>query len=434
MVTATESDPGDLAGGALIGMFLVFFGCVLAIRRLLLGASGSPHGETPVADLWPYVIDAGPLDSLRRQAALQRLIGRLIGLFWATGGIVWMYTESNRWYLVLVAVAIIGGGLIARSAPDVESTTDLEGHGGGWLRDGRRRLVGAALLAVVYATAYATIAGALGSLLIATRSERENAIVAAARDSTPQAMQAAATLLLFGGAAATFFIDRAARHITNRTMKEVIERDERPPIVFLRAFDDDGIRVRTIPDRADGLAGRFGLRNVARVEEKLAWTLSVYGPVIAVSQPGSNSRPLGATRETIDTTGWLAIVEQRVRTAQFVVVMVGHIDGHPGLRAEVEMLTAIGALDRTFFVLPPLAGPDPYYRWWSIAYLLGVDHRLARENSTPLVRVHEGSVYRYMTTRPLSAEGYAAAFQAALDPAALDAARARSNRRARARG
>src|SRR4029077_18038660 len=81
-----------------------------------------------------------------------------------------------------------------------------------------------------------------------------------------------------------------------------------PPVLSLRSFPDDRLRLRTATLGRPSLVERFTPRRFDRFEEVLIRHLSRYGPVSAVTPPGTRLAPLGAARETIEPANWQSAV------------------------------------------------------------------------------------------------------------------------------
>ena len=100
---------------------------------------------------------------------------------------------------------------------------------------------------------------------------------------------------------------------------EQVETTDRPPVLYLRSFDDDrqGGRIK----------GSFS------EEEHLAKVLSQIGPFVAVGRPGEPLPEAGASRVYVDDTNWQATVEDFLRRARLVIIRTGRTGG---LEWEIE--------------------------------------------------------------------------------------------------
>jgi hypothetical protein len=133
-----------------------------------------------------------------------------------------------------------------------------------------------------------------------------------------------------------------------RSASALAQEDERPPILLLRSFQDDGIAV----DNERYWGHRFlGMRDESiRLEEVIAETLYPHGPLIALSNPEDRLPPLGAAKENVAGPSWQGVVECYMEQAALIVVIVGVT---PNLRWEVSRMLACGFGEKCLFVFPP---------------------------------------------------------------------------------
>lgn len=133
-----------------------------------------------------------------------------------------------------------------------------------------------------------------------------------------------------------------------RSASALAQKDDRPPILLLRSFQDDGIFVEN--ERYWG--HRFlGIRDEQiRLEEVIAENLYPYGPLIALSNPDDALPPLGAARENVDNPVWQRTVEQFMEQASKIVLIIGVTQS---LRWEVNRILSRGFKEKCLFVFPP---------------------------------------------------------------------------------
>jgi hypothetical protein len=84
---------------------------------------------------------------------------------------------------------------------------------------------------------------------------------------------------------------------------DVLERDKRPPILYLRSFEDD---TSLYPDH----------------ERDLVAALAPFGPVIAIGRPGEFLQTLGAARAYCGDD-WKEQVRHWIDTCALVVIRIG---------------------------------------------------------------------------------------------------------------
>jgi len=119
---------------------------------------------------------------------------------------------------------------------------------------------------------------------------------------------------------------------------EVMERDPRPPVVYLRSFAADGA----------GESGTFVRRSD---EEKLMKLLRQTGPVIAVGKPNERLAPLGAARLYVSERRWQEVVDLILREARLIVIRAGNT---PGLLWEMRRLRERVSPERILLFNPPI--------------------------------------------------------------------------------
>ena len=113
-------------------------------------------------------------------------------------------------------------------------------------------------------------------------------------------------------------LSRFGRRLRAAELFAAIQADKRPPILYLRSFEEDRLKV-SAPSLRRTLAERLLGRRMRRFEEVLAWSLSRYGPVTAISPPGRKLATLGAAKMTLPHEGWQSEIERMSREALAVV-------------------------------------------------------------------------------------------------------------------
>jgi hypothetical protein len=143
--------------------------------------------------------------------------------------------------------------------------------------------------------------------------------------------------------------------------QELMRRDPRPPIVFLRPFQEDHrvLYGSPIGAREGGVRGDNS-ETKAGHEQTLKRLLRGLGPFIAVGQPGESLAKLGAARAYLPDNEWKDTVESMVRRAGAVVLQ-------PELSSntlwEVELVARGVDLRRLILIVPsPNLRPLRYIR------------------------------------------------------------------------
>jgi hypothetical protein len=226
--------------------------------------------------------------------------------------------------------------------------------------------------------------GVVETVLLNLMSDEEAEVLAADAGVSVEGYEQAMLAYMIVGFAFAGIASRVARLFAQRDAAAVMKRDPRDPVLLLRSFADDNLRLFAHRTSRQSVLERMRFRRRDRFEELLAWILRAYGPVIAVGEPGRRGRKLGAARETIDDPDWLTVVQARIQTSGHVSVVVGRTTG---LVAEIAAIRERGLLERTLFVIPPLSAAEAADRWNHVASLLDVDGGLpVDDRGTILVR------------------------------------------------
>ncbi|MFL5384134.1 MAG: hypothetical protein ACJ8GN_16555 [Longimicrobiaceae bacterium] len=128
------------------------------------------------------------------------------------------------------------------------------------------------------------------------------------------------------------------------TMREMRKRDLRPPVLFLRSFNDEAQPIL-----------RGGGPSLERV---LTDSVRAYGPFIGIGRPGE-LRPAGAAREYFPHDRWQAAVLKLMDEAAFIIVLLGFT---AGLDWEIQRVAERGHQRKTIFVLPPTERTERFAR------------------------------------------------------------------------
>jgi hypothetical protein len=134
---------------------------------------------------------------------------------------------------------------------------------------------------------------------------------------------------------------------TAPSAQDVLDRDRRPPILYLRPFDSDEARLgRSWHQRIRRRHGDPGPN--ARYEDWLAARLRYIGPLITVGAPMESVVKRGASRLYLGDD-WQAGVSDLISAAGVIIVRVGD---SPGLAWEVERIVAHSDPGRVLLGLP----------------------------------------------------------------------------------
>ncbi len=149
------------------------------------------------------------------------------------------------------------------------------------------------------------------------------------------ALMAVAAIATFSGLKLVFFGLRTFQP----TAEQLLSSDPRPPVVFLRSFNDDTL---TVP-----LAGRkrnpltpMAMKAIPdpTAESGLARALNRIGPPVAIGRPGEILPQFGAARAYVSDSEWQDKIAQWMRTSRAVIMMVHHTT--PGTHWELNHAVA----------------------------------------------------------------------------------------------
>ncbi len=129
--------------------------------------------------------------------------------------------------------------------------------------------------------------------------------------------------------------------------------DARPPIVFLRTFDQDDERLPALV-KHPLLRLPGGVSTARTLDEILLEHASPYGPVIAIGDPRDPVPPLGAARIFVPEagTGWQQVVSGLVRSSQAVVMCPNDTEG---VKWELDLLAKLPDLKVAYLANPELS-------------------------------------------------------------------------------
>lgn len=111
---------------------------------------------------------------------------------------------------------------------------------------------------------------------------------------------------------------------------DVLKRDPRPPVLFLRSFFEDDRRARDDIEK-DILQGNAGH------ESALKAAFRSVGPFLAIGKPDEDLHPIGASRLYVTEDAWQTVVLSLINSAAAVVLQP---DGTPGTRWEIAQVAA----------------------------------------------------------------------------------------------
>jgi hypothetical protein len=155
-------------------------------------------------------------------------------------------------------------------------------------------------------------------------------------------------------------IYRRARRQAMVPGSELVQRDPRPPVLYLRSFrDDTGLRLRS---RATD--GRILPEKLLKVsfEELITDHLWGYGPVLAIGSPRDRDKlsPLGAARDYATDETWRDTAISMMQRSWMIAAIPGATEG---IGWEMNTIVSLGFLPKLVLVLPPTKPVDLRARW-----------------------------------------------------------------------
>jgi hypothetical protein len=152
------------------------------------------------------------------------------------------------------------------------------------------------------------------------------------------------------------------RRISQPEAGQLLERDRRSPIVFLRSFRDDRAAVRTKLWTKRLLY--FGFGGKVRLEEVIADDIGRFGPFVAIGQPGENLPLLGASRAYVKDLAWKDEVLGWLDQTRLIILIGGTTQG---VLWELQRIVEAGHARRLLILLPPTNAEERTERWHGIA-------------------------------------------------------------------
>jgi hypothetical protein len=168
----------------------------------------------------------------------------------------------------------------------------------------------------------------------------------------------AAFLVLFVAPIIGGYILTAAQRNVHWSISQLLEADGRAPILFLRAFKDDQVRLQNVKLTLSGRLGRW-LDAIGNLDGLLLQEGTPYGPVVAIGNPSDRFPPYGAARGYFDNKTWRAAVADLAANALVIIIC---LDRTEGIMWEVGHIARLGYLPKTLFLLHPKDSAEPENR------------------------------------------------------------------------
>jgi hypothetical protein len=404
------------AAGAAVGGLLAYLGLVNGIAFLRNPLRRARRRErSRVTRHWPdgqRVVDVSSSAHRYRNTARLRLAVQLIGVSIAACGAD-PFLVTNWYIFVLAGVVIVwAGGRFIHPA------------GQSFARS-RTMLSGSRRVRVTFLMTLASVLLIVGVLALISyglyQAEPPAVVAAGAASGSPMLTQGAAEGLEWTGLiliAIAAVISRYARRLASVEAHRLMLHDARPPVLYLRSFGDDGLKLWTATLGRPSLIERFTPRRFDALEEVIVRHLSLRGPVIALNPPGTKLPPLGAARETIDSADWQSAIAGWMERSALIVFIAPPERVTRGLVWELERVSASRHWDKALIIVPPVPADLLRARWQAFRQacmrLWPFTSLLTMEGPGALALTFRGNAWTVITADRQNEWAYSAALNEAL--------------------
>lgn len=353
------------------------------------------------------VRDVSVLAQNNKRTAIRRLVVQLIGSCVAAYGLYVFLVPHWYVYLVIGLVVVWAGGRFL--------------HPGGAGHDKNRAiLTGSRRIRVTLMLSLASVLILLGLATVITASLEHAQPPDAVINGVPvQTLGSAFGIIGFIFVALGAIISRLARRLASIDAHRLMLRDARPPVLYLRSFGDDRLKLLTATLGRPSLIERFTPRRFDTFEEILVRHLSHHGPVIALNPPGTKLAPLGAARETVDSADWQSVIAAWMARSVMIVFVGPPGQVTQGLHWELETVSANRHWHKTLIVVPPVPPEDLQRRWPGFldacARLWPFTSQLPTDDPRTLVVAFRNSGWMAITADRRTEWSYSAALTQVLD-------------------
>jgi hypothetical protein len=369
---------------------------------------------------WQRVVDVSAPARKYRNVAWWRFAAQFAGLAVVAYGAV--NFPDSFWY----AFPLAGLAIVWASGRWIRP-------GGPKLNPNRRAGSGARRWRVIVYRVVAAATAIAGGLLIASyalNQETPSAVEAVDVATEPAGSQAAAvgTGILWTGIvllAIGAIIARRARRLTAVDAHRLMRQDSRPPVLYLRSFRDDKLKLLAATLGRPSFIERFTPRRFDPFEEVIARHLAGTGPVIALNPPGTKLAPLGAARETLDSDGWQTTISDWMSQAALIVLIIPPAMVTDGLTWELDAISASQHWAKTLILIPPVPADALSERWQAFRDAYGThwpfNAPLTLDGPGPLALTFGDGQWTVLRAWRRNEWAYTAAIQGALSVTAREA-------------
>jgi len=150
------------------------------------------------------------------------------------------------------------------------------------------------------------------------------------------------------------------------TAQALTAHDTRPPVLYLRSFQDDPIAASSTLAPVIRALLPLPSHTVVTEEEQLAMVMNEIGPFIAIGKPGEPLPELGAARLYVGDDEWQATIATLMARAQLVILRAGET---AGFWWEVQRATQAVKPERLVFLIPYSKAQYEVFRQRAQVYL-----------------------------------------------------------------
>jgi hypothetical protein len=168
-------------------------------------------------------------------------------------------------------------------------------------------------------------------------------------------------LVLLIGAAA--LLRRFGRRFALADAEVAQRADHRDPVLYLRNFSDDVLKMPSSALGRTSLSERLSLVRLQPFEEILARHLRRVGPVIALAHPSTRLPQIGTAKVIRANETWEDQIKEWVYKSSMAVVAVTPPELSAGLKTEIELLAGEAAHLPVLLVISPYKARDVAIRW-----------------------------------------------------------------------
>ncbi|WP_141106661.1 hypothetical protein [Hymenobacter gelipurpurascens] len=188
------------------------------------------------------------------------------------------------------------------------------------------------------------------------------------------------------------------RHLTN-TILETRGKDVRPPILLIRSFQDDALKL----ERGKGFKLTQWLSPIPTLEETLCRRLSLSGPVIAIGNPKEKLPPLGAARDYYDDSSWMDQIDALLTESKYVVAILGNTNS---LELEFKKIKNYNLLNKLILVFPPKDITSIHARWSAFIKIIDLPIELEINEMYLLMNFNNGSINNIAMCKDKKCDSY----------------------------